>query len=317
MKIALIGGSGFIGTRLADIFTASDRDFTVFDKNISEKYPDKTVIADIRNKESLTEKLSGYDMLINLAAEHKDNVLPVDLYQQVNVEGSENVCHAAECNNIEKIIFTSSVAIYGNTEKETDETGERNYFNEYGRTKNEAEKVYEKWLKRSSGRTLFVVRPSVVFGEGNRGNVYNLLRQIASGKFLMVGDGTNIKSMAYVENVASFIDYLVDYKAASGVFNYVDKPDFDMNSLVDAVYSQLGKKGNRMHFPVWLGLAGGAFFDLLSRLTGKEFPVSMIRVKKFCSSSHFSSGTIAETGFVPPVAIREAISKTIQNEFCR
>ena len=76
----------------------------------------------------------------------------------------------------------------------------------------------------------------MIFGERNRGNVYNLLNQISGGKFLMVGNGRNRKSMAYVGNIVSFSKYLIDsVKDGYNVFNYIDKPDMDMNALVGHV----------------------------------------------------------------------------------
>jgi nucleoside-diphosphate-sugar epimerase len=50
-------------------------------------------------------------------------------------------------------------------------------------------------------------------------NVYNLLRQIASGKFMMIGDGTNRKSMAYVENVAAFLEYSLGFENGVHIYN--------------------------------------------------------------------------------------------------
>ncbi len=315
MKTALIGGSGFIGTVLAGNFNKHDIDFTIFDKKTSSAFPDVTVEVNILEKDKLVKLLAGHDVIINLAAEHQDNVTPVELYQQVNVEGAVNVCEAAEINGIKKIIFTSSVAVYGNSVGETDENGDFNYFNEYGRTKYEAEKVYMSWLNKSEDHSLQIVRPSVVFGKNNRGNVYNLLRQIASGKFLMVGKGNNKKSMAYVENVAAFLEHLLSFEKRFIACNYVDKPDFDMNTLVETVYSSLGKKYSGIHFPMWLGIAGASAFDILSKLTGKKFPISVIRVKKFCSDSHFTSSSIEETGYKAPVEIKEALAETIKAEF--
>jgi nucleoside-diphosphate-sugar epimerase len=103
----------------------------------------------------------------------------------------------AEEKGIKTIVFTSSVAIYGFAPLGTDESGEINYFNDYGRTKYEAELVYKAWYEKDpENRKLVIVRPTVVFDEQNRGNVYNLLRQIASGKFMMIGNGENRKSMA-------------------------------------------------------------------------------------------------------------------------
>ena len=55
-------------------------------------------------------------------------------------------------------------------------------------------------------RSLVIIRPTVIFGKGNRGNVFNLFNQINKGLFAMIGDGENIKSMAYVKNVASFLN---------------------------------------------------------------------------------------------------------------
>ena len=66
--------------------------------------------------------------------------------------------------------------------------------------------VYKDWQSEDpENRTLIIVRPTVIFGEGNRGNVYNLLNQVASRRFVMFGNGKNIKSMAYVENIAAFL----------------------------------------------------------------------------------------------------------------
>ena len=120
---------------------------------------------------------------------------------------------------IKKIVFTSTVAVYGFAQPGTDEAGEINPFNEYGRTKYEAEKKLKIW-QEASDNALIIVRPTVIFGEGNRGNVYNLLQQIASGKFLMIGNGENKKSMAYIGNIVAFLEACISSNQKSGIFNY-------------------------------------------------------------------------------------------------
>lgn len=84
------------------------------------------------------------------------------------------------------------MAVYGFAPVGTDETGKINYFNDYGRTKFLAEEKYRDWLKTDSLNNAVIISPTVIFGEQNRGNVYNLLRQIASGKFPMVGKGLTV-----------------------------------------------------------------------------------------------------------------------------
>ena len=313
--IAIIGGSGFIGTRLSLRLSLSKKSFQIIDKVSSSFFPEKVLSADIRLP-ILTSFSKVPSALINLAAEHRDDVRPLSLYDEVNVDGARNVCEFARAKNINKIIFTSSVAVYGFAPLGTDESGAILPFNDYGRTKWEAEKIYKEWQAEDyQNRSLVIIRPTVVFGERNRGNVFNLLRQIASGKFVMVGDGLNRKSMAYVENVAAFLEYSLDFKPGLHIYNYIDKPDFSMNTLVAHVNKLLGRSAEiKFRLPFSLGYLIGSSFDLVAKITGKKFPISAIRVKKFCANSVYES-SIESTGFVPPVPLMQAIEKTVRFEF--
>jgi nucleoside-diphosphate-sugar epimerase len=315
MHITLIGGSGFVGTRLAARLLAAGYTVAIADKNESQKYPRLRQYADVREPETLEKVLAGSDVVINLAAEHRDDVTPKSLYDDVNVAGAENVCNACVKLGIKTVIFTSSVAVYGFAPAGTDETGKINYFNDYGRTKWLAEEKYRTWLAVDAEHSLTIIRPTVIFGEQNRGNVYNLLRQIADGKFPMIGKGTNIKSMAYVENIAAFIEYNLNNGPGEHLFNYIDKPDFDMNSLVIEVNKMLGKSEKLFHWPYWFGYFGGLCFDLLAKILNKKLPVSSLRVKKFCSNTMFESVNLKKTDFKAPVALVDGLGRTIKFEF--
>lgn len=312
----IIGGSGFIGTRLAEILQRDGIDFKVIDKELSTCFPGRTEIADIRDLARLSKVSLCGDILVNLAAEHRDNVSPKALYYDVNVRGAENVCKLASDKKVKTIIFTSSVAIYGFAPRGTNETGAINPFNAYGETKSQAEKIYRNWQEADpKNRSLVIIRPTVVFGENNRGNVYNLFNQVAKKKFIMIGSGNNIKSMAYVENVAAFIKYVSYSPVGTNVYNYVDKPDLTMTQLVNEVERALGVK-RRFNFkiPRFLGVVAGTIFDALSALTGKEFSISRIRIIKFCADSIYNTA-VSETDFIPPVTLAEGIEKTLISDF--
>lgn len=316
MKIAIIGGCGFIGQRLVKNLLNADHNIVIGDLNKSTDNPDLWVYADLRDKQSLENACSGCDVIYNLAAEHRDDVQPLSLYTDVNVTGSQNLCDVADKLGIKHIIFTSSVAIYGFPQGEPDENTHPNPFNEYGRTKWEAEKVYTAWQKNDPAKTLTIIRPTAVFGPGNRGNVYNLIRQIASGKFIMIGNGKNKKSLAYVDNLSAFLAKSLKFPAGNHDYNYIDKPDFDMNTLVTLVRETLGKgNGTGLRLPYSIGFFIGACFDVLAKLTGKTFPVSKIRVQKFCASTVFSADKITQSGFKPPVNMHTALKDTLIYEF--
>ena len=313
-EIAIIGGAGFLGTRLYSRLRATKVESRIFDLGAPNDSGDFSYL-DVEDIQC-DGQLKNVGAIINLAAVHRDDIRPLSRYDDVNVQGAINVCQAARAQRIDKIIFTSSVAIYGFAPADTNEFGEPNYFNDYGRTKYLAEQVYKEWQAEDpENRTLVVVRPTVIFGEGNRGNVYNLLKQIASGRFVMFGNGKNRKSMAYVENVAAFLEYSLLFKPGLHIYNYIDKPDLDMNTLVsEARRTLFGKNNVGLRLPAFLGMTIGYLADVVAKVTGKTLPISSIRVKKFMGTTQFASSA-SETGFVPPISLEEGLARTLRYEF--
>lgn len=313
-KITIIGGSGFIGSYLCNAFERINQNFEIIDLNSSKQFPEKTKIGDIRNLQSLRETISG-DIVINLAAIHRDNHSDKTQYYTTNVYGTQNLVKVCEEKGIKKIIFTSSVAVYGFAKPFTDEFGLIKPFNEYGLTKYKAETVLQKWQLRTK-KSLIIVRPTVIFGANNRGNVYNLMKQIVLGNFIMVGSGQNKKSMAYVENLVDFLISCTFCNKKYVLLNYVDTPDLTMNDLVKIIKNKSSKKNYfNIKIPYWLGLCIGYTADFLSFILKKELPISSIRIKKFCTSTQFSSNKSSLEGFTAKHDLKSALEKTLEYEF--
>jgi GlcNAc-P-P-Und epimerase len=313
-KISVIGGSGFVGTNLCRQLATKQQDFEIIDLRMSNQFPDKSKLGDVRDIDSLRHTVTG-DVVVNLAAVHRDDVRDKLEYKRTNVDGAENIALVCGEKGIKKIIFTSTVAVYGFAERGTDESGEINPFNEYGRSKFEAEEKLRNWQSNSEN-SLLILRPTVIFGEGNRGNVFNLLNQIASGKFVMIGKGENKKSMAYIHNVVAFLEKCISTDQKYGLYNYVDTPDLTMNELVCQVRAKLkGKDGVGLRLPYWFGMSLGIMADVVSAITGKNLPVSSLRVKKFAASTEFKSSKSTLSKFEVPFELSQGIARTLNNEF--
>lgn len=317
MKIVLIGASGFVGTRLLELLRENDEyELKNIDLQQSPFFPELTVIGDVRDQKCLDKELSGADCVILLAAQHRDDVSPETLYYDTNVGGMEVTLRAMEKNKVKRIIFYSSVAVYGLNKQNPDEEHPADPFNHYGKSKWQAECVLREWGKKYPDCNINILRPTVIFGERNRGNVYNLLRQIAGGKFWMVGKGNNKKSMAYVGNIAAFTRYMICHlKLGYNVFNYVDKPDYSMNELIGYISFVLKKYIPATHIPYWLGMLGGYGFDLLAFVSQKKMIVSSVRVKKFCATTQFDASKVGALDFIPPFTLSEGLARTLEFEF--
>lgn len=318
MNIKLIGASGFVGTRLIAQLKESGKDYQLSNIDLlpSHFFNDITEIGDVREQECIDEKIKGGDCVVLLAAQHRDDVSPTSLYYDTNVGGLEVTLKAMEKNNIKRLVFFSSVAVYGINKDNPNEDSPKDPFNHYGKSKWEAEKVLMEWHKTHSDWNINIIRPTVIFGERNRGNVYNLLQQISGGRFLMIGKGENKKSMAYVGNIVAFVQYMIENCIEGyNIFNYIDKPDLNMNQLVSHVSKVLNKHIPSTHFPYWLGMLGGYGFDLLAFITRKKLSISSVRVKKFCATTQFDATKVSQTSFKSPFSLEQGLARTLEFEF--
>ena len=308
MKIAITGGTGFIGGRLTKLLQEGGHSVVSIDTHAEPAI-------DMMDRTALNEACKDCNAIYHLAALHSDDVFPRSRYYEVNAEGTKNVIEAAETHNIQTIIFTSTFAVYGLDTGMPDEDSVAQPFNDYGKSKLKAEELLKEWAEKNPSRTVITVRPVVVFGEGNRGNVYTLIRQIQSGLFVMIGSGRNKKSMAYVGNVAGFLYHCLQLESGYQVYNYADKPDLDMQNLTDIIYRSLGKKKPSFILPYALGMIAGFCFDVLARITGKTFPISMVRVRKFCANTTCEAERYKQTGFIPEWSIQDGLTRMIESDF--
>tara|TARA_B110000503_G_scaffold12539_1_gene17066 strand:+ start:9541 stop:10518 length:978 start_codon:yes stop_codon:yes gene_type:complete len=311
--ICIVGGSGFVGSLL--LKKLQGKQVINFDKNESPFFNKITKVVDIRVKKDISFP-DNTESVVLLAAEHRDDVSPTSLYYDVNVEGTKNILEAMDRANVKNLIFTSSVAIYGLNKENPDESCLKSPFNHYGKSKWLAEKAIKEWYEKApKEKSITVVRPTVIFGERNRGNVYNLLKQISSGRFVMIGNGLNKKSMAYVGNiVALIIDRLDREESGYHIYNYADKPDFSMSELVSVIEKKMNISVAKTKIPFWLGMLGGFGFDLISVITRKKLSVSSVRVKKFCATTQFNA-TKVHSVFNAPYTLQEGLDRTLEHEF--
>jgi len=191
---ALYGGAGFIGQHLAlSVLTRFPQDQVYLldiqnPARISWKVPLQSYLGtgrlqvqacDVREYDSLRRHPAGIDIIVNLAAIHREPGHRSEEYFGTNVPGARNVCRLAEEVGCREIVFVSSISVYGEHNHPVDEDSIVHPRTPYGKSKHEAEVIHRDWAIRSGGR-LSIIRPGVVFGHGEEGNVSRLLREMMS-----------------------------------------------------------------------------------------------------------------------------------------
>lgn len=310
MKIFLTGGSGFIGTHIRRKF--ENLDIVNFDIKKPEFTTTATYVkGDIRNFEEVKNAMIGCDIIIHLAAIWDDFSIDDSLYFDTNVNGTKVLIEAAIEVGIMKFVNYSSVSVYGENENECDELKTPlNPINAYGKSKAQAESLFEKWALTNPNISIIHLRPSVVFGENNYGNIYRLISQINSGFYFNINKANALKSITYVENLVDATFFLIqrmDNKIS--IFNYSDSPHMDASEISNVISDYLRKR-RAMVFPFFLVYLMALPFDLYIYISKRNFPISTLRVKKYCTQTLNSNKKIIEEGFVPKFSSTEGLKKT-------
>jgi len=231
----------------------------------------------------------------------------------VNEKGTQNLLECASIYGIKKFIFYSSVAVHGEQKNSPTENTKPAPTSYYGKSKLAGEKMLEKWIEEDENREALIIRPVVVFGPENYANMYHLIKKIYDKKFIFIGKGNNIKSIAYVENLVEATVFLLNrLKPGIDYFNYCDEPQMTIREIVDIVSHYAGVSIPRIKLPLFIALILTFPFDILEKVTGRLFPVTAKRIKKFNTATHFKTNKIREAGFKQPIDLKEGFRRTLE-----
>jgi GlcNAc-P-P-Und epimerase len=312
-RFFITGGSGFIGSHLHQVLNQSD--IINFDLNPPSFKSNSTFFrGDVCRYEDIDNALQLHpcNTIIHLSAKHGDFGISESEYFRVNVEGIKQLMKAAKKHSIKKIIFLSSVAIYGNNTKPSNECTTPNPINPYGVSKLAAEKILTEWYNEDTSRCALIIRPAYVYGEGNRANMFRLLQMIESNKYVQISYKKVIKSVAYVKNLTDAIVFLTNHiNQGLEIYNYSDNPQMTSFEIAQLLSKYLGKK-NIKTLPYFLVYPIALFFDFISWLTRHDYQINSKRLKKFLTSSHFSTSLNEKLGFKARFDNEEGLKKMVE-----
>lgn len=319
MKILITGGSGFIASHFYVRLLAAGHE--VVNCDLVEPPPQARaatfVRSDIRDRVGLRRAMTGCDAVLHLAAAHHDFGIAERTFFDVNVGGAEAVCQAMDDQGITLGCFYSSVAVYGSAPPPHHEEAAVAPLAAYGCSKLAGETVFRRWSERGGGRCCLVMRPTATIGARHFANMYSLIRQIDSGRFLPVGDGRNAKSLAYVGNLVQATIALwlegTSRRQPFDVFNYIDKPDLTSAEIVATIHQALGRRLPRMRVPYPLAMTLAFPFDLAIGVTGRNLPISGERIRKLATAeTRFEAEKISATGFQPGVSLKGGLTRMVE-----
>ena len=316
------GATGAVGPRV--VWALHDEGYRI--RTLSLDAPQAGVLpddvelrlGDVTDPGAVQSAMQDIEIVAHLAALlHIVNPSPNlrDKYEQVNVGGTSTVVEAAVKSGVKRVVFFSTIAVYGYSGGQTlTEESDLRPDTFYAQTKLAAEQVVMQ-ARRSDGRPLGVVlRLGAVYGSRIKGNYQRLLKSLARGRFIPVGDGRNRRSLVYDRDVASAALLAAQHSsAAGGIFNVTDGQFHTLSEIVTAMCTALGRVPPRISLPVApVRLVAGVLEDS-ARLIGRMAPIGRATIDKYTEDVAVSSQRIqTQLGFVPKFDLAAGWLETVR-----
>jgi UDP-glucose 4-epimerase len=274
-------------------------------------------IGDITNSSTVQAAVEGVDSIIHMAAIlHVGNPPPEmrEKYDKINVGGTSNVVNAAAEAGVKRIVFFSTIAVYG-------QSGGRILTEDskpcpdtfYARTKLEAEEIVLN-ARGADGQPLgTVLRFGAIYGSRIKGNYERLTRSLAKHRFIAVGNGLNRRTLIYDKDVGRAVVQAVFHPEAAGrLFNVTDGSFHTLNAIIEAICSGLGRRPPRLSLPVEPTRTLVRFMESGIRAAGFKSPMTTEIIDKYTEDIAVDSSRFQkEIGFVPQYDLKAGWKETI------
>lgn len=321
MKIFLTGGTGFIGSHIAKQLRDRGEEVRALVRTPAkgrdlEAIGCEIVPGSLSDEDAIRAGMEGCDAVIHGAAIYEVGV-PSSRHEEMrraNVEGTETVLGAALDAEIPKVVYISTVAVFGNTRGEVvDETyvaDGKSFTSYYERTKYEAHQVAKGLIER--GLPCTIVQPGGVYGPGDHSELMNMTKMVLAGRMPVIPFPDFGMVIVHVDDVAAGVLLALD-KGKAGE-SYVIGADCATNrELVETVAELGGKKAPKRAMPAAVIKAAAPFGRVVGPLMG--FPPNMRELVSSADGVTFwasSDKAKRELGYEPR-PLRQTIADTLRD----
>ncbi len=229
MKILVTGGTGFIGSHLTKKLIELGHEVVILADAENIKTEGAAFIkGDVRDGYDVRKAMQGCEAVFHLAAVTDARNLNEDAIYATNFLGSKNVFEVAKSKNT-KIVFTSTAAVYGNSQVPNKETDECKPVSQYGKSKLRAERYLQNLTENH-----FIVRMFNVYGARGHSFVNTACKKITNYEDILVY-GNGLQTRDYV-NVSDAVDALLLGFENTGLYNVGTGQDWSVTKLIDIIY---------------------------------------------------------------------------------
>ncbi|MFA7387114.1 MAG: NAD-dependent epimerase/dehydratase family protein [Thiohalobacteraceae bacterium] len=320
-SIAVTGATGFVGSFLLPALRqcAIPRRLLSRSAVVAHHAPDEQLVpGDLLDPASLLRLVEGAEVVLHLGgyahATSKPDPVEIAKHRRINLEGTQNLFRSAVHAGVRRFVYVSSVKAGGEHPADClDENSTGLPPDGYGAIKRHAEDwLFEQGAKY--GVEVCVLRPTLVYGPGVKGNLAAMLRAIDRGRFPPVPDTGNRRSMVAVQDlVVALLTAAERPEAAGKICILSDDQAYSTRRIYLAMAEALGRR-----VPDWSLSAGslralGRIGDVSERLLRRTLPFNSTLATRLLDSACYRSVNAASAlGFEPRYRLEDALPDMVR-----
>jgi UDP-glucose 4-epimerase len=300
-RCLVTGANGFIGQYLCQSLNEHGYTIRVLSRHGDNRWPDE-VSLDLSSTNWPVNPCEGIDVVFHLAGKAHalvEVVQDAEEYWRINTEGTRKLLEAAQQAKVKCLVFVSSVKAVGDCDRQPmDETVSVAADTAYGQSKYAAEQLvlYGGYVPHP-----VVIRPCMVYGNSDKGNLPRMIKAIRRGVFPALPELHNRRSMLHVEDLVDATLLAAKTSEAAGqIYIVSDGQHYSTREIYDWIRIAWGKSPSSLSVPVGLMQALAKVGDGIGRLRGRRFFFDSDALDKLVGSAWYSSAKIEhELGFKP------------------
>jgi len=321
MRTLVTGATGFIGRHLVNTLYEKGSKIRCLVRGNShvehlKREGIELIYGDLSDKDTLQGAVKGIDIIYHLAGEVYST--KSNNYYHVNVIGAKNILESCLSEKIKKFVYLSSTSVTGpNPSRDIllNEKSPCHPITPYGESKYEAERLVLKFYEDHK-LPVVIIRPPIVYGPGvsHSSRVFMFLRLIQKGLFRTIGDGNNLISLCYIDNLIHGIMLAGENKVVVGEIYYIaDERPYTINEIAQAIAKEEGVKLSGSHIPIWLANILAVTLVIPAKLFGFVSPLSRNTVREVRSNWTCDiSKAQRELGYRAIIRFEEGVKKTVE-----
>jgi dihydroflavonol-4-reductase len=324
MKLLVTGGTGFIGSHLAEegrrrgaevvVLGLTDRPEEKANAEILSRAGAEVLSGSITDADLCRRAARGATHIFHLAVAMREGGKSDEFFESINLDGTRHLLQAATMERVQRFVYCSTIGIYGHRAPGiTTEDSPLSPGNAYERTKVAAERLVRDFAE-NCGLPAVVLRPADVYGPRDQ-RLLKMFKGVSRGRFPLFGAGRGRRHMVYVDDVVSAFFKACERDEALGQGLIVAGPRAcTLRELLDEVTAATGSKryGIRLPLTPMLGLA--AVVEDVCAALAIDPPIYRRRMDFFHSDSEFDTSKARRVlGWDPQIDLREGIRRTFDD----